>query len=174
MQAQSGPEDMLDMSYYLKKSYYKTASLICDACKSSALIAGHSFHSDAAVACEEFGFHIGLSYQIVDDILDFTASDEELGKPAMADVSLGLATAPLLYAAEADDTLTPIIKRRFKEEGDAMLAYDLVQKTDGVERAKELALYHAQKAVNAICRLPESEHRNALVMLAHIVLTRRK
>ena len=44
--------------------------------------------SDIAIAAEKFGYHLGLAYQIIDDILDFTSTSEELGKPAMADVSL--------------------------------------------------------------------------------------
>jgi geranylgeranyl pyrophosphate synthase len=50
--------------------------------------------------CGCCSYHLGLAFQIVDDILDVTAGAEVLGKPAMADMSLGLATAPLLYAAE--------------------------------------------------------------------------
>ena len=49
---------------------------------------------------EEFGFHMGLAYQIQDDILDFTAAENVLGKPALADMDLGLSTAPMLYAAQ--------------------------------------------------------------------------
>merc|ERR1712086_958295 len=72
MQIKSKPDDTLEMSYYLRKSYYKTASLICDACKSCAILGGHGLHSDVTIAAEKFGYHLGLAYQIIDDILDFT------------------------------------------------------------------------------------------------------
>ena len=125
-------------------------------------------------------------WQIIDDILDFTGTAEVLGKPAMADVSLvsqtnltktsrmyplddqhlccpraqGLATAPVLYAAQDCRELRPIIKRRFKEPGDAELAYDLVMKTNGVVRAQHLAVFHAQVR-------SQSKLRQNKVYLAH-------
>lgn len=174
MQARSAVKDLLDLNHYLRKSYYKTASLICSACKSTALLGGHHFDSDVAVAAEEYGYHMGMAFQIVDDILDVTAAADVLGKPAMADVSLGLATAPLLYASEEVPELRPVIMRRFKEKGDKEFAYKSVMKTDAVKRSKELALFHAQSAVEAIHRLPKSEARDALVNLCHTVLTRDK
>merc|ERR1712071_710518 len=100
MQLKAPPESLLEMESYLRKSYYKTASLICYACRSTALLGGHAYGSTVATACEEFGFHLGLAYQIQDDILDFTAAASVLGKPALADMDLGLSTAPILYAAQ--------------------------------------------------------------------------
>lgn len=172
MQIRTAQADLLDLMTYLRKSYHKTASLICDAAKASAILGGHGPDSDAALACEEYGFHLGLAYQVIDDVLDFTGASETLGKPAMADVNLGLATAPVLLAAESQPALKPLILRKFKSPGDPALTLQLVQKTDGVERARALALFHGQSAVNAICRLPPSEHRAALVSLAHLVLAR--
>ena len=175
MQIKSAPDDQLEMTHYLRKSYYKTASLICDACKSCALLAGHSFDSETAKACEEYGYHLGLAFQIQDDILDFTGTAEDLGKPAMADMSLGLSTAPLLYAAQEVKELRPLIMRRFKHDGDKELAYRLVtERSSGVVRAKELARFHAQRAVDAISRLPRSQYRDALAVLCEIVITRQK
>ena len=77
------------------KSYHKTASLICDACKSCAILGGHASDSVISQAAEEYGYHLGLAYQIIDDVLDFTSASDVLGKPALADVSLGLSTAPV-------------------------------------------------------------------------------
>mmetsp|Transcript_5877 Transcript_5877/g.8828 ORF Transcript_5877/g.8828 Transcript_5877/m.8828 type:complete len:406 (-) Transcript_5877:57-1274(-) len=174
MQLQSKPEELLDMSHYLKKSYYKTASLVCSSCKSAAMLGGYSFDSVEAIAAEEYGYHTGLAFQIVDDILDVTAASEALGKPAMADMSLGLATAPLLYAAETVKELRPLIKRRFKEGGDKERAYQLVMQTDAIERSQKLANWHVQKAIEAVSRFPPSKAREALINLGHIGLSRKK
>lgn len=114
MQARSNKKDLLDMNYYLRKSYFKTSSLICSACKSSALLSGYLETDDMTVAAEEFGYHLGLAYQIVDDILDFTGASASLGKPAQADMQLGLATAPILFASDQQKELRPLIERRFK------------------------------------------------------------
>lgn len=175
MQLKSPPETLLHMETYLRKSYYKTASLICYACRSTALLGGHAYGSNVATACEEFGFHLGLAYQIQDDILDFTAAATVLGKPALADMDLGLSTAPILYAAQEFPHLRPLIMRRFKKKGDKQTALEALYKSDvAMDKAKTLAKFHAQRAIDALLRLPQSESRDALVRLTHTVITRSK
>ena len=145
MQLKSPPESLLEMESYLRKSYYKTASLICYACRSTALLGGHAYDSTVATACEEFGFHLGLAYQIQDDILDFTTAANVLGKPALADMDLGLSTAPILYAAQEYPHLRPLIMRRFKKKGDKQAALEALYKSDkAMDKAKALAAFHAQ------------------------------
>lgn len=175
MQLKSPAESLLEMETYLRKSYYKTASLICYACRSTALLGGHAYGSTVATSCEEFGFHLGLAYQIQDDILDFTAAASVLGKPALADMDLGLSTAPILYAAQEFPHLRPLIMRRFKNKGDKQTALEaLYQSKVAMGKAKALARFHAQRAVDALLRLPETDSRNALVRLTHAVVTRKK
>lgn len=148
MQLKSAPESYLEMESYLRKSYYKTASLICYACRSTALLGGHAYGSTVATACEEFGFHLGLAYQIQDDILDFTAAATVLGKPALADMDLGLSTAPILYAAQEFPYLRPMVMRRFKEKGDKQKALEALYKSDtAMDKARDLAKFHAQVRV---------------------------
>lgn len=175
MQLKAPPESLLEMESYLRKSYYKTASLICYACRSTALLGGHAYGSTVATTCEEFGFHLGLAYQIQDDILDFTAAASVLGKPALADMDLGLSTAPILYAAQEFPHLRPMVKRRFKNKGDKQSALEALYSSDvAMDKAKALANFHAQRAVDALMRLPQTEARDALVRLTHTVVTRKK
>jgi geranylgeranyl pyrophosphate synthase len=174
MQARSRKEDRLDLDYYLRKSYFKTASLICSSCKSCSLLAGYSEQDAFTVASEEFGHHLGMAYQIVDDVLDFTGASASLGKPAQADMQLGLATAPILYASEQVPALRPLIQRKFKENGDIQRAVELASKTDCVQRSYALAEFHTSRAVDALMRLPESTSRSALLSLLHMVLSRDK
>jgi len=175
MQLKSSPKELLEMTSYLRKSYYKTASLICYACRSTALLGGHTYGSTIATACEEFGFHMGLAFQIQDDILDFTAAADILGKPALADMSLGLSTAPILYAAQEFPHLQPLVKRRFNQKGDKQKALEALYKSDtAMDKARELAMFHAQRAADALLRLPQSEARDALLRLTYVVITRKK
>lgn len=175
MQLKSPPESLLEMDSYLRKSYYKTASLICYACRSTAMLGGHNYGSTVATACEEFGFHLGLAFQIQDDILDFTAAENVLGKPALADMDLGLSTAPILYASQEFPQLKPMIMRRFKKKNDKQTALELLYKSDvAMDKARSLAQFHAQKAVDAILRLPQSEARDSLIRLTHTCITRKK
>merc|ERR1712127_605075 len=175
MQLKSPPKSLLEMETWVRKSYYKTASLICYASRSTALLGGHAYGSNVATACEEFGFHLGLAYQIQDDILDFTAAASVLGKPALADMDLGLSTAPILYAAQEYPHLRPMVMRRFKDKGDKQSALEALYKSDtAMDKATNLAKYHAQKAVDALLRLPQSDSRDALIRLTHLVITRKK
>jgi len=175
MQLKAPAESLLEMETYLRKSYYKTASLICYACRSAALLGGHAYGSTVATACEEFGYHLGLAYQIQDDILDFTAAASILGKPALADMDLGLSTAPILYAAQENEHLRPLVMRRFKKKGDKETALKALYASDtAMDKAKRLASFHAQRAVDAVLRLPQSEARDALIRLTHAVITRKK
>jgi geranylgeranyl pyrophosphate synthase len=148
MQLKSPPESLLEMESYLRKSYYKTASLICYACRSTALLGGHAYDSTVATACEEYGFHLGLAYQIQDDILDFTSAASVLGKPALADMDLGLSTAPILYTAQEFPHLRKLVMRRFKEKGDKQAALEALYKSEtAMDKAKNLAKFHAQVSV---------------------------
>lgn len=167
--------DARDMELYLRKSYYKTASLISDASRSCALLGGHEDGADVASAAEEYGYHLGLAFQIIDDVLDVTVDSADLGKPAGADLSLGLATAPILYAAQDREELRPLIDRRFKGDGDVAAALAAVKASRGIELARKLAQFHAQRAVDAICRVaPDGEARDALISVAYVVLSREK
>mmetsp|Transcript_17042 Transcript_17042/g.16467 ORF Transcript_17042/g.16467 Transcript_17042/m.16467 type:complete len:576 (-) Transcript_17042:351-2078(-) len=175
MQLKSSADSLLLMETYLRKSYYKTASLVCYACRSTAMLGGHQYGSTVATACEEFGFHLGIAFQIQDDILDFTAAKSIIGKATLVDMDLGLSTAPILYAAQEFKQLQPLVKRRFNKKGDKQKALEYLYKSDtAMDKAKGLAQFHAQRAVDAILRLPQSEARDALVRLTHTVITRKK
>ena len=172
MQARSKKEELLDMNQYLRKSYFKTASLICSSCKCTALLAGYEEKDTVTVAAEEYGYHMGMAFQIVDDILDFSGASATLGKPAQADMELGLSTAPVLFAAQEVEEIRPLIMRRFKEEGDVKKAVELSQETDCIAKSYHLAEFHAQKAIDALDKLPESEAKGGLMRLLHTTLSR--
>jgi geranyl diphosphate synthase len=174
MQARAKKEDALDMKYYLRKSYFKTASLICSSCKSAALLSGHLETDDYTKAAEQYGYHLGMAYQIVDDILDFTGASASLGKPAQADMQLGLATAPILIASQSIKELKPLIERKFKEKGDVQMAIKYALTTDCIAKSYDLAEFHAQCAVDALSVLPSSESRSALYKLLHVAISRDK
>lgn len=92
-----------------------------------------------------------------------------------ADLKAGLATAPVLFAAEEYPELGPFMDRKFKEDGDVDAAVRLVFSSDGIERTKQLARVHAEYAMDAILeQLRPSEHRDSLIHLAHKVVARTK
>jgi all-trans-nonaprenyl-diphosphate synthase len=155
---------------YLEKSYYKTASLMANSAKAAAVL---SDVSDAQVEqLYGYGRHLGLAFQIVDDILDFTGSTEDLGKPAGSDLKSGNLTAPVLYTLEEKPYLEVLIEREFAQEGDLEQALALVRDGRGIERSRELANHHAKLAIGYLSELPPSEPRQALTKLADYVLSR--
>ena len=81
-----------------------------------------------------YGQNIGIAFQLVDDWLDFVSSAELLGKPSAADLSLGLATAPVLFASEQFPELNKLILRRFSQPGDVQTAFQLVCQSEGLRQ----------------------------------------
>lgn len=107
-------------NYYLQKTYLKTASLISKSCRAAALLGqADAITVDAAYT---YGRNLGLAFQLVDDMLDYTKSGKDLGKPAGADLELGLATAPLLFAWKTTPELGVLVGRKFEKEGDVQRA----------------------------------------------------
>ncbi|MBE9119099.1 solanesyl diphosphate synthase [Lusitaniella coriacea LEGE 07157] len=160
----------LSIEAYLEKSYYKTASLIANSSKAAGLLSGVS--ADLAKDLYAYGRHFGLAFQIRDDILDFTASTEVLGKPAGSDLAGGNLTAPVLYAMEEKPDLAVLIEREFSQAGDLDRAMELVQESNGIERSRELAIHHARLAVQYLKQLKPSESSQALMDLTDYVVSR--
>lgn len=155
---------------YLEKSYYKTASLIANSAKAAGLLSDVS--RETAEHLYGYGRHWGLAFQIVDDILDFTGSTNTLGKPALADISSGNLTAPVLYALEEKPYLEELIERQFSKPGDLESAIALITDSNGIERSRDLAAHHARLAVEHLNDLPPSQSRQALIDMADYVLSR--
>lgn len=158
--------------YYLQKNYYKTASLMANSCKSAALLG--NYPPEMVLASYRFGKHIGMAFQLVDDVLDFEGNVNELGKPALADLNSGLSTAPVLFASEQFPELEAMMDRKFKSDGDVERAVELVAQSDGIERTKELARVHSEIAMEALLELESSVYRDALINLTHKVVSRTK
>ncbi|HEY9636598.1 MAG TPA: solanesyl diphosphate synthase [Coleofasciculaceae cyanobacterium] len=160
----------LTIEAYLEKTYYKTASLIANSSKAAGLLSGVT--QDVAANLYSYGRHIGLAFQIVDDILDFTASSETLGKPAASDLVSGNLTAPVLYALEEKSYLEVLIEREFAQPEDLEQAIALIHESKGIERSRALAAHHAQLAVESLAQLKPSESSKALINLADYNLSR--
>lgn len=155
---------------YLEKTYNKTASLIANSSKAAGLLSGVS--ADVAANLYRYGRYIGLAFQIVDDILDFTASTEALGKPAGSDLISGNLTAPVLYALEEKPYLEVLIEREFAQPDDITQAIALVMESQGIEHSRALAAQYAETAVQNLAQLKPSESSKALIDLADYVLSR--
>ncbi|OCF41970.1 hexaprenyl-diphosphate synthase [Kwoniella heveanensis CBS 569] len=166
---------------YMRKTYLKTASLMAKSARAAVILGGcgntgvgneGEWVKDVAYG---YGRNLGIAFQLIDDALDFLPPDPSLGKPSLgADLRLGLATAPALFAWEKHPEMGPLILRKFTEPGDVELARNLVADSDGLERTVELARKFAGEARALVELLPESKARDALVGLTLKVVDRVK
>ena len=155
---------------YLDKSYYKTASLMANSAKAAGVLS--NVKPEVAQDLYDYGRNLGLAFQIVDDILDFTGSAEVLGKPAEADLASGNLTIPVLYALQQQPYLEILIEREFSEPEDISKALELIKDSDGIERSRQLATTHARKAAQNLSCLASSPSKDALTELTNYVVSR--
>ncbi len=157
-------------SNYLEKSYCKTASLIANSSQAAGVLSNQS--QENLKALHHFGRQLGLAFQVVDDILDFTGSEQQLGKPAASDLASGYLTAPALFALEENPTFAGLIEREFSEKDDLEKALNLVRNSNAINRSRDLAEKFAKEASEAIKWLPDSSSSRALFELPDFVLSR--
>ncbi|MCC5652122.1 solanesyl diphosphate synthase [Nostoc sp. XA013] len=160
----------ISIDTYLQKSYYKTASLIANSSKAAGLLSEVS--QETVEHLYSYGRHFGIAFQIVDDILDFTSTADTLGKPVGSDLKSGNLTAPVLFALAQKPSLEVLIERKFAQEGDLEQALALIQDSQGIQQARELAAHHAKLAIEHLAVLPPSESHQALINIAEYTLSR--
>ncbi|OMO90339.1 Polyprenyl synthetase [Corchorus olitorius] len=178
MQLTTASNQRFSMEYYMQKTYNKTASLISNSCKSIAILAGHT--AEVAMLAFEYGKNLGLAFQLIDDVLDFTGTSESLGKGSLSDIRHGIITAPILFAMEEFPELHAVVKQGFDKPANVDIALEYLGKSNGIQRTKDLAMKHANLAAAAVYSLPESDDedvirsRQALVDLTERVINRNK
>ncbi|MEL6438554.1 MAG: solanesyl diphosphate synthase [Cyanobacteria bacterium J06621_8] len=155
---------------YLDKTYYKTASLMANSAKAAAVLsdAGQEVIDSLYI----YGRNLGLAFQIVDDILDFTSSSEVLGKPAGLDLASGKLTSPVFYALKQQPHLKTLIEREFSEPDDLEQAMELILNSDGIEQSRVLAKDLSRTAMQNLSCLPASDSKHALHELTNYAVSR--
>nr|BCK60967.1 geranyl pyrophosphate synthase 1 [Scoparia dulcis] len=178
MQMTTTSDQRYSMEYYMQKTFYKTASLISNSCKAIALLAGQT--AEVSMLAFEYGKNLGLAFQLIDDVLDFTGTSTSLGKGSLSDIRHGIVTAPILFAMEEFPELRSVVNRGFDDSANVELALEYLGKSSGIQRTRELAAKHANLASAAIESFPDSDDedvqksRRALVELTERVITRSK
>ncbi|KAJ8272613.1 hypothetical protein GJAV_G00091290 [Gymnothorax javanicus] len=172
MQLGSKENENERFKHYLEKTFKKTASLIANSCKAVSILVNPD--PEVHEICFQYGRNVGIAFQLVDDVLDFTSCANQLGKPSAADLRLGLATGPVLFACQKFPELHSMIMRRFSVSGDVEQAWQYVMESDGIEQTNYLAHRYCQEAVRQISKLRPSAERQALIRLTELVLSRDK
>jgi heptaprenyl diphosphate synthase/octaprenyl-diphosphate synthase len=156
---------------YLYKIGCKTAALFEAACKAGMVCGGGT--QDQVDALGRFGQDLGLAFQIVDDVLDYTADEATLGKPAGNDLREGTITLPLIYAVAAGGggALAEVLDARPIDEARIAWAIGEVRRL-GTARAMQDARRYAETALTHLQSFPDSPARQALSQIAQFVVTR--
>lgn len=160
---------------YLLRIKRKTALLIAISCQLGAIAAG----APAAVSRKlyDFGYYVGMTFQIRDDVLDLCGTEEQIGKPPGSDIKQGNITLPVLYALKK-----PELRGRLLEELERIRLLDgqtdvgkflqMVRDSGCIEQSERLAARYIEKAIRSLDGLPDIQAKKDLVRIAHFVANR--
>lgn len=159
---------------YMRVIYSKTARLFEAAAQSSAILSDASAEQEQAL--QDYGRYLGTAFQLIDDLLDYSADGSTLGKNTGDDLNEGKPTLPLLHAMHNGDDAQRDMIRGAIEQGNGRHLLEPVlqamQQCGSLEYTRKRAEEEADKAIAALQVLPASEHRTALEGLAHLAVQR--
>jgi heptaprenyl diphosphate synthase len=167
-------EPKQSMKQYLSRIKRKTALLMSICCHLGALVSGASLK--VVQQLRLYGYYVGMSFQLTDDVLDITGDEKTLGKPAGSDLRQGNVTLPVIYAlrhASSEDQQK--LERYLTSEGKTgspteML--EIVRKAGGITFTLDLSMRYLQKALDQLTKLPANLEQDLLKMLAEFIVGR--
>jgi len=164
-----------DVDEYMRRIEAKTATLLAACCEIGAVLGG--LEPDVRSALREYGRLLGLAFQIADDVLDYTSSEDEIGKPIGHDLIEGFATLPLMMARDnikvAKQLETILVDGRVLSLDEARRAAGIVRESDGPRSALERASELASEARSRLDNLPVAAAARTLVSLTDYVVLRK-
>lgn len=162
-------------SEYLDIVCRKTAYLISACCEIGSILAGANPAQQEIM--RDFGLKIGIAFQLADDLLDFTSTNEKLGKPAASDLREGKLTLPVIYLREKSDQQVRDKIARVVEEGDYLSVdrdeiIELVESAGALSRARSELNRYACEAQALLMSLAENPYRQALISISNYIIYR--
>jgi octaprenyl-diphosphate synthase len=153
----------------------KTAVLLSAACEIGALLGG--VDTERRSALREFGHHLGMAFQLKDDLLDYVSTDSTLGKNTGIDFKEGKVTLPLIHALkdttpEEREAVTAALKRTRTSKKDFQKVKGIIEKYGGLEYTSRVSQEHIDKAREYLAQFPASPYKDALLELAAYIITR--
>ena len=159
---------------YLENISGKTAELFALSCSVGAFESGTS--KQFAKQAYDIGQEIGLAFQMIDDILDYTQNSQSIGKPVLEDVRQGIYSLPLIYALQEKRTeLLPLLTKKDQmTTEDTLQVYEIVHQCQGVEKAQKLAEKYTAQALKNIQKLPNNPQKTkeTLLVITEKILNR--
>lgn len=153
---------------YLRRIKRKTAILIASSCQLGAITTNASPEVQRILYL--YGYYVGMSYQIIDDILDFVSTEKELGKPAGGDLQQGNITLPVLYAMEDSSLKEKIIQvNEHTTRNEIEVIIEDIKQSNAIEQAFVISERYLQKALDIIQPLPRGQAKIALNSIAKYI-----
>ncbi len=167
----------LSVDAYLERISRKTACLMAACCKGGAIVSNAT--PEQAEALYDFGLNLGIAFQIVDDVLDYTGSEESIGKPAGNDLRQGLITLPLIYALQAqnnghNDEVRDILTSKRSNDDNVNTIVRWVAQSPGIHAALDRAEHFAERARVALAIFPPGKDRAVLDELTYFMVARNR
>jgi octaprenyl-diphosphate synthase len=171
---------LINEEEYFDLIYRKTACLFRVSMQLGSVLAAPQLTTDEAPfeeALGEYGRNLGLAFQIVDDVLDLTADDDRLGKPAASDLREGKATLAVIHAlergtgADREAIRTVLAERRFATVTHAEI-FEILHRHGSLAYAMDTACAYAEAARQSIAELPETDYKRALLWVPGFVTSR--
>ncbi|MCL6573532.1 MAG: heptaprenyl diphosphate synthase component II [Bacillus sp. (in: Bacteria)] len=153
---------------YLRRIKRKTALLIATSCQLGAIAADvdESVHKKLF----RFGYYVGMSYQIIDDILDFISTEKELGKPAGSDLLQGNITAPALFAMQDEEIRREIeMVHENMDSSEIAKIILLIKETGAIEKSRALSDLYLDKALAVLAEVPANKAKKTLHNIAKFI-----
>lgn len=160
---------------YYESTYSKTASLFAACAEAGALLSAASEKTMRAL--REYGYNLGMAFQILDDILDFTGTERELGKPVGSDLRHGTVTLPLLLYLEANagnDVVSSVFDGPEPRQEDIATLIEMVKNSPAISSSRAMAERFTTESKKAVRDLPANRYRQVMLDLADYLLDRRK
>jgi len=152
----------------------KTAYLFSACCEIGALLGGAS--ADEQIAMRDYGMNLGVSFQLIDDLLDFTSSEDVLGKPAGADLVEGKVSLPLIFLLQREPEMRALIQQVINEGSYHSVSRDslleALERTGSLQMTLQRAIEYAGAALSSLDGLPDSIHKQALSSIPGYIVER--
>jgi geranylgeranyl pyrophosphate synthase len=158
---------------YYNRIYAKTASLFETTAVSAAILSSASPDEVEAVRC--YGYHIGMAFQIIDDILDFTSQPASLGKPVGSDLRQGLVTLPTIFFSEIQPNnpeVRLLLQGKCLSDDEVQSIVASIRASNAITLAHEEAISYVKKSIENLQEFPPSIERDSLVELAEYIVQR--
>ena len=172
----SGNLEMAEQQY-LDIIHSKTASLFSTACHIGGILGEASREEQGYLIA--YGYNLGMTFQIIDDLLDFKGDEKRLGKPTLSDLAEGRITLPLIYSLHSDGNpgrqrLERLLKTEKLAEETKQEILGIIESNGALNYTFRRAEEYSLKAREVITQFPASSHREALSLLSEFILAREK